>query len=125
LGKVPHRAHAAVEGIEVSDLFAKGTFALQRQHLGLDSTNDTLGDLVLNSEDVGEIAVVALRPEVVPRLCVDKLPSHPDPLAGFSDASLKNVAHTKLARDLLNIDGTALVHEGGITSDDEEPAMVR
>jgi hypothetical protein len=42
-----------------------------------------LGDLVLHREDVGEIAIVALGPDMLAGFALDKLRGYADPIAGF------------------------------------------
>src|SRR5258708_15962323 len=51
-----------------------------------------LGDLVLDREDIGEIAVVTLGPDVVAGFGLDQLRGDADPVPGFSQASSHHVA---------------------------------
>jgi hypothetical protein len=60
-----------------------------------------LGDLVLEREDIGQIAVVALGPDVLPGLGLHQLSGDPDAITGFAQAALEYVPHTQLAPDLL------------------------
>jgi len=77
-------------------------------HLG----NASLGDLVLHCKDVGEIAVVALGPDMVADLGLDQLRSDADPIAGFTQAAFEHISHTQLASDLFHIDREASVGQG-------------
>jgi len=44
---------------------------------------------------------------------------------GFAHAAFEHVAHAQFARDLLHVHGLALVGEGGVAGDDEEPRQPR
>ena len=61
-------------------------------------------DLVLDREDVLEVAVVALGPEVAVGLGVDQLHRDAHPLADLAHAALDDVLHAELARELLHVD---------------------
>ena len=58
------RAHHQIPGVHVVGRLALGAEILGGIKLRLDRRDDGLRDLVLHGEHVGEIAVVALRPEV-------------------------------------------------------------
>ena len=59
------------------------------------------GDLVLDGEDVGELAVVALGPDVAVGRGVDQLDGDAHPVAGLAHAALDHVLDAELARHLL------------------------
>ena len=75
-----------------------------------------LGDLVLYREDVGEIAIVPLRPDVIPGLGLDELRGDADTITGLAHAAFEHIAHAELAPDLLHLDGLAPVGEARIAS---------
>src|SRR5437762_12813039 len=52
---------------------------------------------------------------------VDQLASDTNPIAALAHRAFEHVAHTKLAPDLLHIDGLPFVGEARIAGDDEEP----
>src|SRR5207248_3458129 len=81
---------------------------------------DRLGDLVLHRENLSEVAVVALGPDMISGLGLNKLRGHPDAVAGFPEAAFENIPDTEFASDLLHIDGAVLVGEAGITGDHEQ-----
>jgi hypothetical protein len=56
---------------------------------------DTLGDLVLDGEDIFELAVVALRPALIAVLDVDQLHVDPEAIAGLAHAALENRGDTQ------------------------------
>ena len=58
--------------------------------LQLQGSGDGLGDIVLDGEDVGELAVVAFGPEMIAVLCVDQLRGHADPASRAADAPFEN-----------------------------------
>src|SRR6185437_16984962 len=73
--------------------------------------DDRPHDLVLHVEDVLELAVVALAPELISTLGIDKLDGDPQLLAGLADAAFDDVTNTELPSDLLDVDGPPLVFE--------------
>ena len=58
-------------------------------------------------------------------LAVDKLNSDSDPIPRLANAPFGDVVHPELARDLLGLDGLALVHEHGVAGDHEQLAEAR
>ena len=67
----------------------------------LDRGGDTGGDVVLHSEDVGQVPVVTLGPEMGTGGYIDELAADAHPLAGPAHATLEDIADAKLAADLL------------------------
>jgi hypothetical protein len=86
----------------------------------LERRNDRLRDFVLQRENVVEVAVVALGPDVAASRAIDKLSSDPDTAARFAHAAFEQVAHLELPRDLRRIDVLALEREGGVARGDPE-----
>ena len=64
----------------------------------LKGARDRLGDLVLNGEDVGELAVVALRPEVIAVLGVNELRGDADRLPAGGRCLRGSSGHRALRR---------------------------
>ena len=87
--------------------------------------SDGRGDLVLDGEDVLELAIVAFCPDMRLGLAVDELNSDPDPIARLADASFGDVVDPELARDLLGLDGLALVDEHRVAGDHQQFAETR
>src|SRR6516165_7373986 len=56
---------------------------------------------------------------------IDKLAADAHPLPRPAHAALENIADTKLAADLLWVDGFSFVGDCGIASNDEKPAPFR
>src|SRR5882757_6698843 len=50
----------------------------------------------------------------------DQLACDPYPCTGFSNASFKKIANAKLAPDLLDVDGLALVRKAGVSRDHKQ-----
>src|SRR5207253_10620633 len=57
---VPNAPHAMIESIEVGGVLACRSPPFSQEHLGFDCSDHTLCDLILQGEDIGEIAVKAL-----------------------------------------------------------------
>ena len=84
-----------------------------------------LGDFVLHREDVGEIAIVALGPDVVAGFGFDELCADADAIARLPHAAFEHVAHTKLAPDLLHIDRLSFKSELRAARDNEQRGIAR
>lgn len=90
-------------------------------HLGLNRGNDVSCDFVLKVEDIGQLAVIAFRPDVPAGGAVDQQRRHSDPVAGFTDTAFQHVPHTQLVGHPLHINVLAFVGKGRVPGDDEEP----
>ena len=95
---------------------------LLRRQSDLERGDDLGGHLVLDGKDVGEVAVVALRPEVPAGIGIDQLRRDPHPVAGAADAALEHGADAEFASDGADIDVLALVDEARVARDDHQPA---
>ena len=90
---------------------------------GLDDAGD---DLVLHGEDIGQIAVEALGPEMAAALArIDQLGVDADAGGGAARAALEDIAHAEIAGDLADIHGLVLEREAGVAGDDEEAGRLR
>src|SRR5438105_2308839 len=86
---------------------------------------DIARNLVLQFENVIEGAVEAVGPDVRAASRVDQLSSDAHAVAGLADAAFEHVAHAQFARDLLQVDGAALVRKTRIARDHEATATAR
>ena len=93
---------------------------LCRQEFRPDAADDACGDFVLNGEDVAEVAVVPLGPEMGFGGRIDELRGHPDVVAGLADTPLENIADPEFAPDGAHIHGLSLVGEHRVAGDHEE-----
>src|SRR5262249_59851181 len=82
--------------------------------------DDLLHHLVLGCEDVGEIAIEPLGPQMPAAAGIDELRRDAHAIAGLADAALEHEAHAESPPDLLHFDLLALVHEGGGARDDNQ-----
>src|ERR1700756_2925010 len=88
------------------------------KELHLKSVHNSFRNLVLNLEDVGEIAVVALSPDVVASKPVNQLRVDPDSATRLSDTAFEDVCDIELARDLGHMLRAALEAKGSVACDD-------
>ena len=87
--------------------------------------DDDPGHLILDGEDVLELAVVSLGPDMPVGLRVDELNGDADAIGDLAHASFENVVHIEFTRDLLHLYRLPLVDEGRIARDDEQIAEAR
>src|SRR5262249_52400639 len=99
--------------------------AFKFEEFRLDSAGDGVGDLVLQFEQIGQIAVVSLGHYVMVCVGPDQLHRDADPLPRFAYAAFEDIAYTQFLADLLDVDGFAFVGEGRISRDDREGAPAR
>ena len=107
----------------LSGCLPAGPESLLGVEMRLDRGHDLLGDVVLHREDVVQLAVVLLGPDVLAAPGVDQLAGDAQPPAGRAHAALQHVAHAEVARDLAHVDRAALVGEGRVAGDHEQPAQ--
>src|SRR4029453_548171 len=84
--------------------------------------NDTTRDLVLNSENINDLAIEPLRPKVVTVTGVDQLNTDSETLSYFPDAALKKSAHTKSSPNFARIHVCSAKCEAGCSGCDVETA---
>ena len=101
--------------LHARDLVVLGGFQAARQ-----GGDDGAGDLVLHGEDIVELAVVALGPDVHVGRRVDELDGNAQPVARLAHAALDQIARAELLGDLAHVDGLSLVDEGRVARDDEQ-----
>jgi hypothetical protein len=61
---------------------------------------DLLRDFRLDREDIRQLAIVTVRPEMCIRACIDELGGHADAVSGALDAAFEDVRHFQRLRDL-------------------------
>src|SRR5205085_9042378 len=118
---VPMRAHHPFPLAELLSLLAADALNLGSDNSGSDSTDDALGELILNGENVLDRAVVTLRPDVVAVARIDQLRRDAHTIPGLAHAAFENVAYAELTSDLTHIDRFTFVSEGRVAGDDEQP----
>ena len=122
LGKVPVSSECLCPQICVVGLEIRRTSVLDGlfffgKELDLERGDDRLRDLVLQREDVGKIAIVAFRPDVLVVRAVDQLRGDPHAIARFAHAAFEHVRDLELPRDLRQVDVLAFERERGVARD--------
>jgi hypothetical protein len=115
-------AEIKVVGRQIRGRATDRTCGLRCLQCRLDDSGNAGCDPVLQVEDVFERAVEPVGPQMRAGLGFDQLDGDPHPPACFAHRAFEHVPDCELAPDLLYIDGLALVGEGRIAGDDEEPA---
>ena len=103
LRQVPQTTVTQVPRIQVLGGLAPRALALDLRQFGFDRAGDGQGDLVLQVEDVCQLAVVALRPNVVAVAGIDELRGDPHTVAAFAHTAFQDIANAKLSPDLADI----------------------
>src|SRR4029077_20414229 len=124
LPEMPQPPHHQIPGVEAFRGLAAGPEVLRRVDLRLDGGDDGVGDLVLYRENVFQLVVVTLRPEVSAGSNVTELHGNSHTVAALAYAAVDDIADAEFLGDLLQGYGFALVGEGRIARDDEEPAQL-
>src|SRR5438132_179278 len=94
------RHPAAIERIGVIGR----TTRLCDRELPLERAGNARRNLVLHGEQIADVAVEALGPEMRAGLGVDQLDVDPDLMAGSLNTAFQNIADAQLAADLLGVD---------------------
>src|SRR6516165_2775623 len=122
---MPEPALTIIPGAHVLRPLRDYTLAFGARQRRLDSGRDARSDVVLHREDISEVTVVSLSPEMGAGSNIDKLGADAHALPGSAYATFEDIADAKVAANLLEIDGFSFVGECGIASDDEKPAPFR
>ena len=116
-----------VEAVGVARAFGCAAAAgrLLGIHLVGQRGDDDLDDLVLNLEDVRQLTVEALGPEVAFGLAVQQLGGDAHAIAGLAHAALQEVAGRQGCGNVLGLDGASLVLERLVARDNLEGPEAR
>src|ERR1700755_3265726 len=110
-----------VVGGQAFGWLALGAFDFCKLQLRCNRADNARRDAVLKSKNVVESTLEPFGPEVHTACSVDQLAIDANTLAGLSHAAFQDVSNAKIATHLLGIHGAALVSEGRVPRDDEEP----
>ena len=122
---MPHSPLVSLPGSKIAGRLAQCPPLFGIGNSRFNGPGDRKRNLVLHSEDISQITIVTLRPDVDAGFCIDKLRVDADPLTAATHAAFQDIAHAKFTSDLLHVDRMALVGEAGIAGDDEQPADAR
>ena len=86
-------------GLEVAGGVLPDARALVGRQLGLERRRDLERHVALDREDVGELAVVRLGPDVAVGLGIDQLRHHPHPVTSPPHAPLEQRPHAESLAD--------------------------
>ena len=114
--------HIEVVGFLIRDVAALQFAKLVRQQRGTELVRHLHGDLVLEFEDVGDGAVVAVGPELGPVAGLDQPGGDPHPAAESPDAALEQVVGADGSPHLARVRLLALEGEGRRPRQHPDPA---
>jgi hypothetical protein len=89
-----------------------------------DRVDNLVSDFVLQFENVGQMPIVPVGPQVNAVAGVDQLGGYPDPIRCLTHTPLEHVAHAQLFCHFADINRFAFECEAGIAGDNEEPALL-
>ena len=78
-----------------------------------------LCDVILQSEDIAEFAVIVLGPQVMPFKRINELCCYPNPVSRPLNAALQHIANPKILSHLLHFHRLTFVGKGGVAGDHE------
>ncbi len=122
---IGQRPQNKVVGVEAIRPLSFGSLDLSQTKTRLNRADDRQRDLVLQGENIVGFAVIAFGPNMRSRCNIDELRGDAHTISRFANTSFEHVANAKFASDLLYVDRPALVGEGRIARDDEEPLDAR
>src|SRR5687767_1396463 len=120
---LPHIVHVGesskvqIVGVKVIRALALGAINLSLAQVRLDGPYNAVCDLVLKLENVGEIPVVPVGPDVGSCGRLNQLPCDAHAVTRSAHGALKNVPDAELPSDLLHVRSLTLEHEAGVPSD--------
>ena len=102
------RSQIEIVSVEALGTLAARPFDLELLHAGLDDADHPLGDAILEIENVFEIAVELVGPQMRAGFGLDELGRDTQARFRFAHAAFQEVAHAQLAADLLECLRTCL-----------------
>src|SRR4029077_10876414 len=97
-----------------------GAQSLGGADLGLDACRDRGCDFVLEREEVLQIAIVPLCPEMLAAFRFHPLRGNANPLPDLADTALEQVFRAERQADAAYVGTRALEREAGIAGDDDD-----
>ena len=105
---MPQAALIEFPGAQVVGALRPCPLALCLAELGLDRADQCRRDFVLHGKDVFEVAVVALRPDMIARCAFDQLRCDTNAIACLAHAAFEHISHPELAGHLRGCPATSL-----------------
>src|SRR5215472_12018358 len=113
-------AQQAFIGRQTLRALARGTLDLRLLDPASEGGHDRAGDLVLDLEQLADVAIVAFGPDMIARRGIDQLRRDAQPLDRFADAALDHISDAELAAETLHVDILTAVLKGRVPGDYEE-----
>ena len=118
-------AQIVIVGVDIGGRRAGQSQPLRLQQPDLQGRHDAAGDLVLDREDVGQRAVVALGPDLTARGAVDQPDGETEPVAGTAHAAFQHMADPKPGAGIDRRARARLQGETGLACRHEQPGDLR
>src|SRR5215467_5065077 len=114
---MPMGLYSPVPGIVLTRFLAPRLLDFGCDNAGLDRGGNAPGDLVLDGKDIGQFAIVAIRPQVMACRGLDQLGGNADAIGGSPHAAFEHVAHAELTPHFAYIHSRTFVSKGGAARD--------
>jgi hypothetical protein len=95
------------------------------QEFRFNGTSHLFRDPVLDAEHVAELQIIAVRPQLMPRLRVAELGIDANLRPRLAHAARQQITNVELLGDFLDVDGNALEPETRVTVDHRKPTEAR
>ena len=106
--EIPQAALVAIPGVQAFRRLAGGELLLDLRQLRLDRCGDLACHLLLDIEDIFELQVVFVGPQLLAIRSPDELRRYPHRVAALANAADHHVSHAKLLADFAGIHGSSL-----------------
>ena len=104
-----HPAEVGIVGVDILRRLRGDRFLFRAGQRCLQSLRDRAGDFAFDAEDIFQLAIVALGPEVFIGRGLDQLHVDVHQLAGLLHAAFENIRDAELLRDFRQVSGLALI----------------
>jgi hypothetical protein len=109
--------------VDVDGPPAAQTHRFGHDELRPDRIDDTIGDIILPREDIGNRAIVPVGPDVNALGRIDQLGGDSDVATRLPHAALEHVTCAQIGRQLPDVDRFAFEGKAGVTIDNREPLL--
>src|SRR6516162_5533973 len=116
--------YQALPGFEVARAMSQAAGYRPAPQLHVERTGDLQAEVVLEREQVGQVAVVFLRQQMIVVHGIDQLGGHPDMVARFLHTAFQHITDAEIFRRRPWRHRLAAIDLGRVARDDEQPRVL-